>query len=345
MELAIDMRPKSAVDRHALEQIVTRVSEAVVLIDAQDACMPIVFVNPAFEKLTGYTADEVVGTPWRLLDRDRDKEPELERLRAAVSRAETVEVGLPDVRKDGSVWPSRVSFSPVLGPEGEARYLLFLQRESREAVAEAVPEAVSEAAPEAVPDRGAAETGTLRREVGRELGRGRPKFEPTGRTDAATGLLRYEHFVDVLNRDLAIAQRDRRPVSVMLFEIVEFDVYRETFGDKAAESCLRMVAAQIGGTLRRAGDLCSRWSDCVLVASVLGQEPAQARELADRITRNVLGLKLHNPRAQSGRYVTVTSAVRGGVPKPEEDAEEFVTQTERSLNVRGWPARLESARD
>jgi diguanylate cyclase (GGDEF)-like protein/PAS domain S-box-containing protein len=325
MELAIDMRPRSAVDRHALEQIVTRISEAVVLIDAQDACMPIVFVNPAFEKLTGYTADEVVGMPWQPFNRDRVGDPELERLRAAVSRAEAVEVSLPDVRKDGGVWLSRVSFSPVPGSEGEAKYLLFLQRESGESA----------------PDRGAAETGRHRR----ELGRGRPRFEPTGRTDVATGLLRYEHFVDVLNRDLAIARRDQRPVSVMLFEIVEFDVYRETFGDKAAESCLRMVAAQIGGTLRRAGDLCSRWSDSVLVASVLGQEPAQARELADRITRNVLGLKLHNPRAQSGRYVTVTSAVRGGVPKPEEDAEEFVTQTERSLNVRGWPARLESARD
>lgn len=325
MELAIDMRPKSAVDRDALEQIVTRVSEAVVLLDAQDACLPIVFVNPAFEKLTGYTADEVVGMPWQLFHPDRDGGPELDRLRAAVSRAEAVEVTLPDVRKDGGVWLSRVSFSPVLGSEGEARYLLFLQRESVESA----------------PDRGPAERGPFRREIGR----GRPKFEPTGRTDIATGLLGYENFVDLLNRDLAIARRDRRPVSVMLFEIVEFDAYRETFGDKAAESCLRMIAAQISGTLRRAGDLCSRWSDSVLVASVLGQEPSEARELADRITRNVLGLKLHNPRAQSGRYVTVTSAVRGGVPKPEEDAEEFVTQAERSLNVRGWPARLEGAGD
>jgi diguanylate cyclase (GGDEF)-like protein len=238
-------------------------------------------------------------------------EPELDRLRSAIGAAEAVSVNLPDVRKDGSIWYSRVSFSPLHDGGGEVRYLLFLQRESTERA----------------PEWSSTEVVRLRR----ELARARQKADQSSRTDSATGLLRYEHFIDVLNRNLAVARRDRRPLSLLLFEVVELEVYRATFGAKAAESCLRMIAAQISGTLRRAGDLCSRRGDSTLIASVLGQKPSEAAVLAERIVDNVLGLKLHNPRAASGRYLTVASVVRGGVPKPADDAEELIVQAAREL--------------
>jgi diguanylate cyclase (GGDEF)-like protein/PAS domain S-box-containing protein len=312
MDPAVEIRPtKKALDRHCLEQIVTRTAEAVVLVDAQDPAQAVVFVNPAFEALTGYRADEVLGMPWRAFHRDREGDAELDRLRAAVGRTEAVEVKLPDIRKDGSAWLSRVSFSPVFGTDGEVSHLLFLQAESLDQA----------------PAWTSAEVALLRR----ELAKPRVKIDPATRNDPATGLLRFENFVDMLNRDLSIARRDRRPVSVMMFEIVEFDVYQATFGVKAAPSCMRMIAAQISGTLRRAGDLSARCGESLFVASVLGQEPAEAEGIANRIIANVLGLKLHNPRAKSGRYVTLASVVRGGVPKPEDDAERLVDEVERAL--------------
>ncbi len=313
MEAAIDIAPRRALDRHCLEQIVTRSSEAVVLLDARTPARPVVYVNPAFESLSGFTADEVVGLPWRLLQRDRDGDPELDRLRRAVAEGESAEVTLPDLQKNGSVWQSRVAFSPLYDERGQVCYLLFMQRE----------------APEAARDWSSTEVGLLRREIGR----GVQKSDQISRVDPVTGLLRYEHFIDVLNRDLAIARRDRRPMSLLVFEVVELDVYRATFGDKAAESCLRMVAAQISGALRRAGDLCARRTDSTLVASVLDQEPAEAEALAERIKENVLGLKLHNPRASAGRYVTVTCAVRGGVPRPDDDAEGLLEHAARLLRA------------
>ena len=126
MKPAVASRPKRGLDRHCLEQIVTRSSEAVVLVDAQGQDLPVVYVNPAFETLTGYRADEVLGMPWRAFHRDRDGDAELDRLRAAVGRAEAVDVTLPDLRKDGGAWLSRVSFSPVFDEDGEVSHLLFL---------------------------------------------------------------------------------------------------------------------------------------------------------------------------------------------------------------------------
>jgi PAS domain S-box-containing protein len=44
----------------------------------------IVYVNPAFEKITGYSADEVIGREGRFLVRDDLQQPDLEEIRTAL---------------------------------------------------------------------------------------------------------------------------------------------------------------------------------------------------------------------------------------------------------------------
>src|SRR5690606_13844875 len=116
------------------------------------------------------------------------------------------------------------------------------------------------------------------------------------------------------------------------------DVYRQTFGVKAADSCVRMIGAQLSSTLRRAGDLCARYDDTTLVAAVIGQDESEASRLAERIVANVRGLRLHNPRAKSGRYVLVESALSGGLPQPADDADALLERARRELRK---PASLD----
>lgn len=302
-------------DRLALEQIVARTSDGVLLLDALDPSLPVVYANPAFEALTGYCCDDVVGGPWKALARGGEA---IDALRGAVARREPLETDLDDTRKDGTPWRSRVDLAPIKDACGDVRHFLVLQRP---ASAQA-------------PDRGDVEIRLLRN----ELGRARQKIDTLNRNDPVTGLLRYEYFVDVLNRDLAVARRERRPVTVMVFEIVELDVYRATFGAKAAESCVRMIAAQISGTMRRAGDLCARCDDMLIAASALGQEAAEAEVLVGRVVANVRGLKLHNPRATSGRYVGVAAASTGGVPGPADDAETLLARVRADLRAKSYAA-------
>lgn len=304
-------------DRTCFEEIVARSSEAVLLLDAKAADKPIVYANPAFESLTGYRANDVIGKRWHVLARERGEHRGIDELQAAVERAEPAEVEFPDQRKDGTVWVARVDFSKIEDEQGEVQYFLVQQRESP-------------------------------RRIGRSLvGAALIRNEPTqlrhdiasfvGRADPVTGLPLFEQFEAVLNRDLAIAQRESRPVSLMLFQILDLDIYRATFGSKAAESCVRMIGAQLTSTLRRAGDLYARLDDTTLVAAVVGQDEAQAAQLAERIVANVHGLKLHNPRAPSGRYVTVESVVCGGVPSQDDDVDALLGRAQRLLAARLKP--------
>jgi diguanylate cyclase (GGDEF)-like protein len=128
-----------------------------------------------------------------------------------------------------------------------------------------------------------------------------------------------------VRRDLAVARRDNSFVTLLVFEIVEFDVYRRTYGDQAADSCQRMIGAQIMRKLRRAGDLCARYDDTTLVAATLSQEPRQVQPLADQIVDHVLQLKLHNPRAKS-RTISVRVTLLGCAPGAHDDPEPVIAR-------------------
>jgi PAS domain S-box-containing protein/diguanylate cyclase (GGDEF)-like protein len=321
MENGRDAHRVKSLSRHTLEQMVTLSSEGILLADAQDPNLPIVYANPAYEGLTGYTAEELAGNSWLLVKRDVDGQPELERLKAAIGRSEPCQVTLSDLRKDGTSWYSHVSVEPLYNARGELKYFLCIQKPVSNGVAELPLDEVAL--------------------LQRELGRARQKIASLDRVDPSTGLMRFGHFQELMRRDLAIARRDQRVITLLLFEIVEFDAYRQTFGSKAADSCQRMIGAQIMRTLRRAGDLCARYDESTLVAAAVGQEPSDFRKLVEQITENVRKLGLHNPRAKRSRYITVRSVLIGCPPGVYEDAEGVVTHA--IADLRGTPAHLNGA--
>jgi len=162
----------------------------------------------------------------------------------------------------------------------------------------------------------------------RELGRAKQKIATIDRIDPATGLVRFSHFQETLRRDLAMARRDRRFVTILVFEIVEFAVYRQTFGDKAADSCQRMIGTQIMRALRRAGDICARYDETTLVAAVVGQHASEVQPLTERIADGVAQLRLHNPRAKGSRYIETRVILIGCPPGAHDDPEPLI---ERAL--------------
>jgi PAS domain S-box-containing protein/diguanylate cyclase (GGDEF)-like protein len=327
MQIGRDAQSVKSLSRHTLEQLVTLSSEGILLADAQDPNLPIVYANPAYEDLTGYSAAELTGTSWPLVKRDGEGQPELERLKAAIGRSEPCQVILPDLRKDGTAWFCEVSVEPLYNARGELKYFLCRQKPVASAGADGI---------EQQPD---VEVSLLQR----ELGRARQKIANLNRVDSATGLMRFGYFQELLRRDLAIARREQRFVTLLCFEIVEFDAYRQVFGSKAADSCQRMIGAQVTRVLRRAGDLCARYDDCALVSAVNGQEPSQVSRLADQIADNVRRLGLHNPRAKLGRYVTIRTALIACPPGSNDDPENLIERVLKDLRSKDVVADSQAA--
>ncbi len=99
--------------RKILPTLVEGLTEGVAIGKRSGASAPLFYVNRAFEQLTGYTCDEVIGKDCRYLQGNERDQPEIARIRAAIEAAEPVDATLRNYRKDGSPFWNSLSLRPV----------------------------------------------------------------------------------------------------------------------------------------------------------------------------------------------------------------------------------------
>lgn len=98
-----------------------------IITDPRQDDNPIIFCNEAFQKLTGYDREEIIGANCRFLqgpDTDREKVAEVRR---AVEAGTDVAVDLLNYRKDGSTFWNALYVSPVRNKEGEIEFFFASQ--------------------------------------------------------------------------------------------------------------------------------------------------------------------------------------------------------------------------
>jgi diguanylate cyclase (GGDEF)-like protein/PAS domain S-box-containing protein len=295
-------------------------SRGALLLDARDPALKIVYVNAAFEQISDYTAGQLEGTSWSSIVAADEDNSEIAQIRAAIGRTESCQAAVTYYRIDGSTWTTEISVQPIYGVRGDARYF-FCQHQLRDVEREGA----------------SVEVDLLRR----ALGQARQKIVSLNRTDPVTGLMRYDHFLLLLKRDLAVARREERPLCVLVFGIVELDTYRQTFGGNAADSAVRMIGAQIAGVFRRAGDICSRCDETTFAVALRGQDASQAAALAQRVAEKVRNLGLHNPRAQMGRHLCIGGAWAAADPCGD-DAEGLLERARTELAAAEIPLQQQA---
>jgi PAS domain S-box-containing protein len=86
--------------------------------DATHPDRPLVYVNAAFERLTGYTRAEVLGRNCRFLQGDQRNQPGLATLRAALADDQPCTVVLANRRRDGQTFLNELSVMPIRDARG-----------------------------------------------------------------------------------------------------------------------------------------------------------------------------------------------------------------------------------
>ncbi|MCJ2011967.1 PAS domain-containing protein, partial [Methylobacterium sp. J-076] len=88
---------------------------------------PIVYVNEAFVKLTGYGRGEIIGRRCRFVQGPETDPADVGRVRDAIERRVTIELDLRNRRKDGTTFWNRLMVSPVFAADGELTYFFASQ--------------------------------------------------------------------------------------------------------------------------------------------------------------------------------------------------------------------------
>jgi PAS domain S-box-containing protein len=88
---------------------------------------PIVFCNEAFQKLTGYARDEILGQNCRFLQGPDSDPKAVARIREAIASESSIDVDLLNYRKDGTRFWNALYLSPVHGDDGTLKFFFASQ--------------------------------------------------------------------------------------------------------------------------------------------------------------------------------------------------------------------------
>ncbi len=89
-------------------------ANAIVIVSAEAPDYPIEYVNPAFERNSGFTAAEMLGKTVRALQCDERDQQAIMEIRAALREQREGKAVLRNLRKDGSIYWSEFYVSPVI---------------------------------------------------------------------------------------------------------------------------------------------------------------------------------------------------------------------------------------
>jgi len=105
-----------------------------VITDPSQPDNPIVFCNEAFQQLTGYGRDEIVGRNCRFLQGRETDRAAVARVRTAVAEGHAIDIDLLNYRKDGSTFWNALYLSPVRDDGGTIRFFFASQLDVSERI-------------------------------------------------------------------------------------------------------------------------------------------------------------------------------------------------------------------
>ncbi|MFH1044806.1 MAG: EAL domain-containing protein [Pseudomonadota bacterium] len=205
---------------------------------------PIVYVNPAFERITGYSSEEVLGRNARLLQGTDIAQPELITVRAALHDQRPCHVVLRNYRKDGSMYWNELNIAPVRNDAGVVTHYIGVHSDITAAK-------------------------THQDELARQANH-----------DSLTGLPNRNLLWDRIDRACARTQRYGGFAAVAFLDLDNFKVVNDSLGHNLGDHLLRAVVARLESSLRAMDTVARMGGDeFVLVLSDQKSEQSVSAEM------------------------------------------------------------------
>lgn len=177
---------------------------------------PIVYVNPAFETITGYSHEEAIGRNPRFLYRDDRAQPEIEIIHAAVQSQREGKVILRNYRKDGSLLWNELSVAPVRDKTDKVTHFIWVQNDIS------------------------------------DTKRYQEALEHQANHDTLTGLPNRNLLHDRIIQAIVYAEREEHLVAVVFIDLDNFKIVNDSLGHTAGDQLIKAVAKRLQSCFRAA---------------------------------------------------------------------------------------------
>ncbi len=318
-----DLRERKAVEEalRASEQfraLFEYASEAMFLLDLAGR---VVDVNRLACESLGYTREELIGLhPTRFVRWSTLPAVPFEQLFERM-HAEPMLVEGEHVRKDGSTFAAEASFSAITHA-GQRRILVAARditqrKETEQRIAQAL----------SAVERSRAEV----EDINRRLAESNRELQRLSRRDGLTGIANRRHFDEYLQLEWRRAERDGRPLALLIADVDHFKAYNDVYGHQAGDESLRRVAQAIDAQLSRSIDVAARYGGEEF-AVILPETPlAGALNIAERMRGAVMGLRIRHEASNVSEFVTVSIGAASIIPQRGESPDRLVGAADQAL--------------
>ena len=207
------------------------------------------YVNPAFEHIAGYPADEAIGRDARFMQAPNFDTHERSQVRLALAERRPVNVVFRNMRKNGEIFWNDLSITPVRDEYGEVTHFIGVLQDV---------------------------TATKQRTE---------HLEHEINHDALTGLANRTLLWDRLDQAVHLAQRHGAMVAVVLIDLDNFKNINDSFGHEAGDVVLKVVARRLQKAVRDS-DTVARMSGDEFVLVLVDQPSVRfTLRMAERVRR------------------------------------------------------------
>ncbi|MDO9106368.1 MAG: diguanylate cyclase [Methylovulum sp.] len=279
------------------------IDEGIMFTDARLPDNPIIYANPALERMTGFSFAEMQGKNPRILQ-GTDKQPfEMARLRKAITKGETVRALLRNYRKDGSLFWNSLTVSPVRNAKGELTHFIGIEHDvtSMKQAEEELRLAHDQL------DQANRRLELRVRTRTRKLEEANRQLEILAATDPLTGAYNRRYFFMRAGVEVKRGIRYAHPVSLVALDIDFFKRINDVYGHAAGDKVLIELVLSVQATMRPS-DILARFGGEEFVVLLPETDSGEAVNVAERIRLGIAAL-----RVDAGQGVEISMTVSAGV--------------------------------
>jgi diguanylate cyclase (GGDEF)-like protein/PAS domain S-box-containing protein len=249
----IEVRRRAESEMRKLSSAVVQAADAVMITDTNGV---IEYVNPAFVRMTGYSAAEVAGKTPRILKSGKHKDEFFAQLWRAMGAGESFHDVIINRRKDGSEYYEEVTIAPVRNPEGEVTHFISTGRD--------------------ISDRM----------------RAQEQLRHLAHHDSVTGLPNRILLMDRIEQSLHRARRHELGFAVLFIDLDGFKTINDSLGHHAGDVLLRGVGERLTAAVRNEDTVARLGGDefAVVLDSLrdTGSVPTVADKLLTEMSRPMM---------------------------------------------------------
>ncbi len=131
MALVVDVSSRKAIEKdlNLKSKALGSAINGITITDVRLADNPVIYLNSAFEKLTGYTKKELLNKNLRFLQGQDTDQLGVRELHNAVMKGESCEVEIRNYKKDGNLFWNKISVTPIKDSYGTVTHFVGIQND------------------------------------------------------------------------------------------------------------------------------------------------------------------------------------------------------------------------